>query len=73
MYPFTQALLEDHWLEGKTPTDIGKELWLSKQTVSNIVDNFVCKGHVEANKGGNKTRLARADDVNYYVEYCKKI
>jgi len=26
MYPFTQALLEDHWLEGKTPTDIGKEL-----------------------------------------------
>lgn len=63
----------DHWLAGKGPTEIGKELRLGKQTVSSIVDNFVRKGHVEAGKGGNKTRLARTDDVNYYVEYCKKV
>ena len=63
----------DDWLEGKGLAEIGKDLRLGKQTVSNIVDNFVRKGHFEAGKGGNKTRSTRTDDVNYYVEYCKKV
>jgi len=46
---------------------------LARQTVSNIIANFVRKGHVAAGEGGNRTSLARTDDVNYYVEYCKKV
>ena len=52
------------WLEGKGPTQIGKELRLQKQTIANIVDNFVRRGNSEAEKGGNNTRLARTDNVN---------
>ena len=63
----------DCWLEGKGPAEIGKEMRLARQTVSNIIDNFVRKGQVTAGEGGNRTRLARTDDVNYYVEYCKKV
>jgi len=33
--------IEDDWLQGKGPTEIGKEPRLDKQTVSSIVDNFV--------------------------------
>ena len=55
----------ESWLEGKGPR-------LRKQTTANIVDNFVRRGNVEAEKGGNKTHLACTDDVNIYVEYCKK-
>ena len=57
----------------KGPAEIGKEMRLARQTVSNIIDNFVRKGQVTAGEGGNRTRLARTDDVNYYVEYCKKV
>jgi len=53
----------DNWLQGKGPTEMGKELKLDKQTVSSIVDNFVRKGHVEAGKGGNKIRSAGTDDL----------
>ena len=63
----------ESWLEGKGPTQIGKELRLQKQTIANIVDNFVRRGNSEAEKGGNNTRLARTDDVNVYIEYCKKL
>ena len=62
----------ESWLEGKGPTQIGKELRLQKQTIANIVDNFVRRGNSEAEQGGNNTRLARTDDVNVYIEYCKK-
>ena len=62
----------ESWLEGKGPTQIGKELRLQKQTIANIVDNFVRRGNSEAEKGGKNTRLARTDDVNVYIEYCKK-
>ena len=34
----------ESWLEGKGPTQIGKELRLQKQTIANIVDNFVRRG-----------------------------
>ena len=37
------------------------------------MDNFVRRGNSEAEKGGNNTRLARTDDVNVYIEYCKKL
>ena len=60
-------------LEGKGPTQMGKELRLQKETIANIVDNFVRRGNSEAEKGGNNTRLARTDDVNVYIEYCKKL
>ena len=66
----------ESWLEEKGPTQIGKELRLQKQTIANIVDNFVRigfrRGNSEAEKGGNNTRLTRSDDVNVYIEYCKK-
>ena len=62
----------ESWLEGKGPTQMGKELRLQKQTIANIVDNFVRRGNSEAEKRGNNTRLARTDDVNVYIEYCKK-
>ena len=62
----------ESWLEGKGPTQMGKELRLQKETIANIVDNFVRRGNSEAEKGGNNTRLARTDDVNVYIEYCKK-
>ena len=63
----------ESWLEEKGSTQIGKELRLQKQTIANIVDNFVRRGNSEAKKGRNDTRLARIDDVNVYIEYCKKI
>ena len=63
----------ESWLDGKGPTQIGKELRLQKQTIANIVANFVRRGNSEAEKRGNNTRLARTDDVNVYIEYCKKI
>ena len=45
----------------------------AKQTVSNIIDNFIRnERHVETGREGSKTWLARADDVTYYVENCKK-
>ena len=56
-------------LEGKGPTQMGKELRLQKETFANIVDNFVRRGNSEAEKGGNNTRLAHTDDVNVYFEY----
>ena len=62
----------ESWLEGRGPTQIMKELRLQKQTFANIVDNFVRRGNSEAEKRGNNTRLARTDDVNVYIEYCKK-
>ena len=34
----------ESWLEGKGPTQIGKELRLQKQTIAKIVDNFVRRG-----------------------------
>ena len=36
------------WLEGKGPSQIGKELRLQKQTIANIVDNFVRRGNADA-------------------------
>jgi len=64
--------IEDDWLQGKGPTEIGKEPRLDKRTGSSIVDNFVRKGHVEAGKGGNKIRAAPTDDVINYAKYCKQ-
>ena len=43
------------------------------KTITNIVENFVRRGNSEAEKGGNNTRLACTDDVNVYIEYCKKL
>ena len=37
------------------------------------MDNFVRIGNSEAKKGGNNTWLARTDDVNVYIEHCKKL
>ena len=68
-----REVIVEKWLSGNVPTEIGKELRLSRQTVSNIVDNYICKGVHAAGKGGNHTRLGRTDDVINYVEYCKTI
>ena len=68
----------ESWLEGKGPAQIGKgpaqvgkELRLQKQTIT--MDNFVHRGNSEAEKGANNTWLAGMDDVNVYIEYCKKL
>ena len=60
--PVRNKIIES-WLEEKGPTQIGKEVRLQKQTIANIVDNFVRRGNSEAEKGRNNTRLARSDDV----------
>ena len=63
----SQVIIIEGWLEEKGPTQIGKELRLQKQTIANIVDNFVRRGNSEAEKGRNNTRLARSDDVNVLI------
>ena len=68
-----REVIVEKWLSGNVPTEIGKELRLSRQTVSNIVDNYICKGVHAAGKGGNRTGLGRTDDVIIYVEYRKTI
>ena len=60
------------WLEGQNPSQIGFNLNLKRQTVTNIVNNFVTRGTAEALKGGNTQRHARTDDVCEYIEYCKQ-
>ena len=58
-----QKIIET-WLEWKGPSQIGQELRLSKQTITNIVDDFIRRGNIEANKGKNKTWSARTDDAD---------
>ncbi|CAB4032712.1 Paired box pox-meso [Paramuricea clavata] len=60
------------WREGQNPSQIGFNLNLKRQTVTNIVNNFVTRGTAEALKGGNTQRHARTDDVCEYIEYCKQ-
>ena len=38
----------------------------SKQTIANLVDNFIRRGNIEANKGRNKTQSVCTNDVNIY-------
>ena len=65
-------MIVEKWLSRNASTEIGKELRLStRQTVSNIVDNYIRKGVHAAGKGCNRTRLGRTDDVINYVEYRK--
>ena len=66
-------MIVEKWLSGNVPTEIGKELRLSRQTISNIVDNYICKGVHAAGKGGNRTCLGRTDNVINYVKYRKTI
>jgi transposase len=63
----------DSWLEGKSQAQIGKSLHISKQTISNIVNNFVRRGNLEAQHGGKTTRTARTYDVCLSIEYYKQI
>ena len=61
----------DRWLEGQSQAQIGKSLNISKQTVSNIINNFVRRGNLEAQHGGNTRRTARTDDICLHIEYHK--
>ena len=67
-----REVVVDKWLQGSGQKGIAKEMRLNRQTISNIIDSFLRDGKCEAGKGGNKTRQARTDDVNVYIEYCKK-
>ena len=58
--------------EGQRPSQIELELNLKQQTVSNIINNFIDRGSVQALTGGNRQRPARTDDVCTYIEYCKQ-
>ncbi len=60
------------WNEGQRPLQIALELNLKRQTVSNIINNFINRGSVQALTGGNRQRPARTDDVCTYIEYCKQ-
>jgi transposase len=66
-----EAIVEK-WLNGTAQAQIGREVRLSRQTVSNIINNFIRNGHCNAGKGGNYDRLARTNNLNIYIEYCKK-
>ena len=41
-------------------------------SVQGKANYFVRTGDSEAETEGNKIQLARTDDVNVYIEYCKK-
>ena len=60
------------WREGQNPTQIGLNLNLKRQTVTNIVNNFVTRGTTESIKRGNTQRHARTDGVCEYIEYSKQ-
>jgi transposase len=62
----------DRWLNGTTQRQIGRDLNIPKSTVQNIIDNFAERGHSNYKIGGNKTRLARTEDVVTYTEFCKQ-
>ena len=49
---------------------------MHKQNIINFAEAMsdgTAHGNSEAKKGGNNTRLVRTDDVNVYIEYCKKL
>ena len=60
------------WNEGQRPLQIALQLNHKQQTVSNIINNFISRGSVQAVMGGNRQRPARIDDVCTYIEYCKQ-
>ena len=82
MNPFTkqgQALPENVrdriiflWHAGQSPSQIALNLNLKRQTVTNIVNNFLARGTADAAKGGNSQKHARTDGICEYIEYCKQ-
>ncbi|XP_028391075.1 uncharacterized protein LOC114515952 [Dendronephthya gigantea] len=60
------------WHEGQSPSQIGFNLNLKRQTVSNIINNFVTRGSAEALKGRRQQRNSRTDDVCVHIEFCKQ-
>ena len=62
----------DSWLNDTTQRQIGRDLNIPKSTVQNIIDNFAESGHSNHKIGGNKTWLARTEDVVTYTGFCKQ-
>ena len=61
----------DRWLNGTAQRQIGRDLNIPKSTVQYIIGNFAERGHSNHKIGGNKTRLARTEDVVTYTEFSK--
>ena len=62
----------DRWLDGTGQRQIGRDLNIPRTTVQNIIDNFAKRGHSNHGIGGNRTRMARTEDVVTYTEFCKQ-
>ena len=62
----------DRLLNGTTQTQIGRDLNIPESTVQNIIDDVAEHGHINYKIGGNKTRLARTEEVVTYTEFCRK-
>ena len=67
-----RAEIVDRWLSGNGHRSIGRELNISKSTVSNIIHKFLERGDHKHRSGGCTTRTTRTDDVITYTEYCKR-
>ena len=67
-----RADIVDRWLNGTTQTQIRRDLNIPEGTVQNIIDNVVEHGHINYKIGGNRTRLARTEEVVTYTEFCKQ-
>ena len=67
-----REVIVDRWLNGTTQTQIRRDLNIPESTVQNIIDNVVEHGHINYKIGGNRTRLARTEEVVTYTEFCKQ-
>ena len=62
----------DRWLNGTGRREIGRQLNISKSTVSNIINKFLERGDSKHRTGGCIERTTRTDNVITYTEYCKR-
>jgi len=59
------------WSSGTSQTEVALRLGLSKQTVSNILKQFLETGTVFAKKPGGKERTVSTPQVVEFIEFLK--
>ena len=58
---------------GTSMAEIARRMFLTKQTVSNIVNTFIDHNRLAPKTGGNYKRTARTENVVTYIEFCKNL
>ena len=51
--------------------EIARRMFLTKQTVSNIVNTFIDHNRLAPKTGGNNKRTVRTENVVTYIEFCQ--